>query len=337
MKPKVIVAPDFRQMAEIFDPVTLSRLDRMVDVVWGRDGPMPQEEFLSAIEEATAVVFGTWHYGHSAIDDAGDSLRYVYEVAGGLRHPDLDYATCFQRGITVGGCAPAFASVVAEMALALVLDAARLVSEGDRAFRLGEELWLHAGNEGAVTLFGKTFGFLGAGGISLSLQRLLEPFGGTLVAYDPWLDPDELAERSIEPVSLEQLFEVSDVVFVLAVPTPDNHGLVSRQLLERLRPTDILAVISRGHLVDFEAITDLVLDGRFRLAIDVFPREPLEHDHRIRQAPSAVFSAHRAGALPDALHEIGRMVVDDLEAVLAGREPTRMQYATPDLIARLSG
>jgi phosphoglycerate dehydrogenase-like enzyme len=335
VKPKVVVAPDFRGMAEIFDAATLARLEGMADVVWGRDGPMPQAEFEAALADATALVFGTWHYGPDAVAGAGDSLRFVYEVAGGLAHPGFDYETCFERGIEVGGCAPAFGPAVAEMALALTLDAARLVSQGDRAFRVGEERWLHAGNEGAVTLFGKTFGFLGAGGLSASLQKLLEPFGGRFIAYDPWLDPARLAERSIEAVGLQELFSRSDVVFVLAVPTPQNRQLVSRELMGLLGPLDILAVISRSHLVDFEALTDLVLDGRFRLAIDVFPREPLDRDHRIRRVPNAVFSAHRAGAIPEALHEIGVMVVADLEAGLAGREPTRMQYATPDLIARL--
>ena len=335
MKPRVIVAPEFRTMAEVFDPQTLARLEDLVEVVWGRDGPMPQGVFVAALADATAVVFGTWHYGRDAIRQAGDSLRYVFEVAGSHHHADLDYATCFERGTAVGSCAPAFGPAVAEMALALTLDAARLVSEGDRAFRAGEERWLHAGNEGAVTLYGKTFGFLGAGGLSVSLQALLEPFGGRFLAYDPWLEPERLAARSIESVGLDDLFDGSDVVFVLAIPTPENHQLVSRELMERLSPTDILAVISRGHLVDFGAMTDLVLDGRFRLAIDVYPEEPLDRDHRIRTAPNTVFSAHRAGAIPEALHEIGHMVVDDLEAVLEGNEPTRFQYATPEMITRL--
>jgi phosphoglycerate dehydrogenase-like enzyme len=335
MKPRVVVAPDFRAMAEVFDPPTLDRLQDLVEVVWGRDGPMPQEEFDGALADATAVIFGTWHYGRDAIRHAGDGLRYLLEVGGGHHHPDLDYQTCFERGITVGSCAPAFGPAVAEMALALTLDAARLVSEGDRAFRVGEERWLHAGNEGAVTLYGKTFGFLGAGGLSVSLQALLEPFGGRFLAYDPWLEPERLATRKIVSIGLEELFDRSDVVFVLAVPTPENYQLVSRELMERLGPADILAVISRSHLVDFEAMTDLVLDGRFRLAIDVYPQEPLDRNHRIRTTLNAVFSAHRAGAIPEALHEIGRMVVDDLEAVLTGNEPTRLQYATPEMITHL--
>ena len=114
MKPRVIVAPDFRKMTEVFDPPTLARLEDLVEVVWGRDGPMPQGEFVAALADATAVVFGTWHYGRDAIRQAGDGLRKVFEVAGSHHHPDLDYETCFGRGIAVGSCAPACGPAVAE-------------------------------------------------------------------------------------------------------------------------------------------------------------------------------------------------------------------------------
>ncbi len=337
MKPKVVVAPDFRRIDEIFDAPTLARLHDLADVIWGRDGPMPAAGFVDALQEATAVVFGTWHYGFDAIHRAGDSLRHIFEVAGGHGHRDLDYATCFDRGITVGSCAPAFGPAVAEMALALTLAAARLVSEGDADFKAGNERWLHDGTVGATTLFGKTFGFVGAGGLARSLQPLLEPFSGRFLAHDPWVEADALRARGLEPVDLPTLFTRSDVVYVLAVPSADNHQLVSRELMERLSPTDVLIVISRAHLVDFDAMTELVLAGCFRAGIDVFPSEPFDVDHPIRRARGAVLSAHRAGAIPEALLEIGRMVVDDLEAALDGRELTRMQYATPDLVRRLRG
>jgi phosphoglycerate dehydrogenase-like enzyme len=71
------------------------------------------------------------------------------------------------------------------MALALSLAAARLVTEGDADLRAGTEQWLHDGNEGAVTLFDKTVGFVGAGGLSVHLQRLLDPFGVRILAHDP--------------------------------------------------------------------------------------------------------------------------------------------------------
>ena len=337
MKPKAIVAPFFRTMEEIFDAPTLKRLHELVEVVWGRDEPMPPELFAEASQDASAIVFGWWEYGVDAIANAGSSLRYVFEVAGTHDHPDLDYATCFERGIVVGGCAPAFAPAVAEHALALSLAAGRLIVEGDNGFRSGDERWLHEGNEGAVTHYGKTFGFVGAGGLSRSLQPFLVPFGGRFLAYDPWLGDEALVERGIEPVGLEQLFADSDIVFVLAVPTPDNAGLVSRELMELLTPDNILVVVSRAHLVDFDAMTELALQGRFKAATDVFPTEPLAVDHPIRGAIGVVLSAHRAGPIPEACLDIGRMVVDDLELLLAGEEPRRMQYATPEMIQGLSG
>jgi phosphoglycerate dehydrogenase-like enzyme len=88
-------------------------------------------------------------------------------------------------------------------------------------------------------------------------------------------------------------------------------------------------------VVDFAALTDLLLAGRFRAGIDVFPEEPLAADHPIRSAPGTVLSAHRAGSVRDGLWEIGRMVTDDLEAIARDLPPQRLQQAQPELINRL--
>ena len=337
MKPQVVVVPHFRHMDEIFDAGTLARLHEAADVIWGRDEPMPPDDFAAALETATAVVFGTWHYGRAAVPAAGERLRFIFEVAGGHSHRDLNYQACFERGVAVGSCSPAFGPAVAEMALALALAAGRLVNAGDAAFRAGKEKWLHDGTVGAVTMWNKTIGFVGAGGLSRSLQKIVAGFDVDFLAYDPWQDPTTLRRRGLEPVELGELMVRCDFIFVLAVPTPDNYHLITRELMELLRPHQTLAVISRAHLVDFEAMTDMLLAGRFRAAIDVFPTEPFEADHRIRRVPNAVFSAHRAGAIPEALQEIGRMVVDDLEDLLAGGRGGRLQYATPEMIAALQG
>lgn len=333
-RPRLIVAPYFRRMAEIFSGADLARLHELGDVVWGGDEPMPPEEFAAAVPDAAAIVFGSWTFGPEALDHAGSRLRAILEVAGSHHHPDLDYTWCFENNVAIGSCAPAFGPVVAEMALALTLAATRDIAGGDRAFRAGRERYLHEGCQDATLLFGKTAGFVGCGGLARSLQPLLDPFGVSVLGYDPWLNDEELTDRGIEPVGLEHLVAQSDVIYVLAAPNPTNRKLIDRALMERIRPGSVLVVISRAHLVDFDALTDLVLQGRFRAAIDVFPEEPVPLEHPIRTAENAVLSAHRAGAVPEALHEIGRFVVDDLAAILNGRTPLAMQYATPKLITR---
>lgn len=86
--------------------------------------------------------------------------------------------------------------------------------------------------------------------------------------------------------------------------------------------------------MDFDALTELVMEGRFKAAIDVFPTEPLEANHSLRSAESAILSPHKAGPTFEGCHEIGQMVVDDLEAILHGLPPQRMQNAQPELIYR---
>lgn len=318
-------------MDEIFDAATRARLGDIADVVWGRDGPMPLPEFTTALAEADAVVFGTWHYGRTTIRSAGPRLKAVLEVAGGHHHPDLDYDYLFDRGIVVGGAAPAFGPVVAEHALALTLAVLRRVAESDRGFREGDERYLHAGTVGASSLYHKRVGFVGCGGLARALRPLLAPFGVAVLGYDPVLTAGDMERLGVQPASLHDIFEECSVVYVLAASTASNRGLVDRTLMERLSPTDALILVSRAHLVDFDALTDLVSRGRFGAGIDVFPAEPVAADHPIRSAEEAVLTAHIAGALPEALLEIGRMVVDDLEALFAGRAPKRMQYATPAL------
>lgn len=324
----MIVAPHFRTMSEIFRQETLAELHTFAEVVWGTDGPVPQSQFDAALTTAAAVVFGTWSYG--PIDRAGDRLRAVLEVAGAHTHAAIGYSQCLERGIEVGGVAPAFGKAVAELGLGLTLVATRGISRADRDFRTGTELWLHAGNVGYDTLFGKTIGFVGCGGLSVELQRLLTPFDPVLLGFDPHPPDAALAARGITPVDLEDMFDSCDVIYVLASRTEANRGMVSAELMERLGPTKTLVVLSRAWLVDFDALTELVLAGRFRAAIDVFPEEPLAADHPIRGADAAVLSAHRAGAVADALLAIGDLVVNDLRAILTGIGERRMQYVTLD-------
>ena len=246
----------------------------------------------------------------------------------------LDYEYCFGRGIQLLSCAPAFAPSVAEMALALALASSRGVAQTAEAFRSGTEKWGDGANAEAFLLFGETVGLIGFGGLARALKPLLAPFGCQVQAYDPWLTDAYLQTQGVAPVDLETLLETSRVIFVLATPSASNQALLSRARLELIRPDAVLVLISRAHLVDFEALTDMVLQGRFRAAIDVFPQEPLPQEHPIRGAKNALLSSHRAGGTAEAYRNIGRMAVNDLEAILNGLAPQEMQKAQPEYIRK---
>jgi phosphoglycerate dehydrogenase-like enzyme len=333
-KPLIILDPSYRRIPEIFRPGDLKRLRAIAEVAWGESEPMPQAEREQALPEAVAIVTGGWgRYGRDALDRA-PKLRAIMDVGGSFPGTELDYETCFARGIRVLGSAWAFGPMVAEMALGMALAACREITQGDAALRAGTERWLHAGNRTTFSLYDQPVGFIGCGGLARSLRPLLLPFRCPIRAYDPWLTDTFIRAEGYEPSGLEELLRRCRFVFVLAVPATENRALLDRRRLEILRRDSVLVLISRAHLVEFDALAEMVRAGRFRAAIDVFPQEPLPLDHPIRSAAGAVLSAHRAGSVPEGLREIGRAVVDDLEAILAGLPPRRMQSAVPELIRR---
>jgi phosphoglycerate dehydrogenase-like enzyme len=338
MKPKILLDPAFRRIENILTPEDLSRLHAAADVVWGNDEPMPAAELDNVCSEITAVICGSWRHG--AVNRF-PQLQAIMEVGGGFPSPkDLDYAACFARGIRVLSCAPAFGPAVAEMGLGLALACSRQIAWTDRAFRLDEPNWSHTSFETELgnpfTLYGKQVGFIGFGGLARSLKPLLEPFACPIQVFDPWLTDSYLRGQKVTPVDMDTLLTTSRVIFVLAVPSAANKALLDREKLSLIRPDAVFILISRSHVVDFDALTEMVLAGRFLAGIDVFPQEPLAKDHPIRKASHAVLSSHRAGANQEGIQSIGRLVADDIEAICSGRVPFAMQQAQPEFI-RLRG
>lgn len=334
MKEVVILDPHFRGLNQIFSPAMLGKMQSFAQIIWAKDEPMPEQELAKYRPETAAILSGYWRHGNPA---DYPKLKAFIELGGCLPWPrDFDYHTCFNRGIHVLSCAPAFAPAVAEMALGLALAAGRGIVTGDRDFRHGAEKWETAGNEAAFTLYGKPVGFIGFGSLARSLRGLLAPFRCRIMAFDPWQTPAHLRAQGAEPcATLEGLLASVQVIFVLAIPTSENKGMLSRELLGKIRPGAVLVLVSRAHHVDFDALTEFVLAGKFRAAVDVFPEEPLPKNHKIREAEGAILSAHKAGSIPEALHNIGALVVDDLEAVLAGSSPRHLQPARPEILKRL--
>jgi phosphoglycerate dehydrogenase-like enzyme len=320
-------------MREIFGDEDLARLKGMAHVVWAQDEPMPPAEMAKVQAETYAIIMGRWR--SIPIADL-PALRAILEVSG--RHPSatlLDYDACFRRGIRVLSCAPAFGPMVAEMALGMALAASRQIVAGHVGFQDGSERYLHQGNLDTFTLFDKTVGFIGFGGLARALRPLLAPFRCSINVYDPWVAPTYLRDQGVTPMSLEQVLSTSRVIFVLAIPSVENKALIDRQLLSLIPADSVFVLMSRAHVVDFDALTEMLYAGRFHAAIDVFPEEPVPADHPIRHAPNVVLSGHRAGSIKEELRNIGHLVANDLEALLAGLPPLEMQVAHPEIVRRL--
>ena len=220
------------------------------------------------------------------------------------------------------------------MALGLALDLARGITHADSLMREGTERYGLAGSRESFVLRGTTMGFIGCGNLGRALIPLLAPFRPRLLIHDPWLPDSLVRELGAEPATLETVLNTPRVIFALAGVTEENRGLLSRARMETIRSDAVFLLLSRAALVDFDALLDLVEAGRFRAATDVFPQEPAPPDARARRIAGLLLSPHRGGGLASVLAAIGEMVVDDLDLILRGLPPQRLQPARLETVGR---
>jgi phosphoglycerate dehydrogenase-like enzyme len=264
------------------------------------------------------------------------NLEAVIELYGAF--PDtIDYQACFDRDIAVLATGPGMKTSVAEMAVAMALSSARGLVQEHELFRRNEEHWLNDNSRTDFTLYGATIGFVGLGSIAREICRLLAPFAPRILAYDPYVDSGVAAELGVTLLPLEDVAAGSRCLFVTAVPTRTNRGLVTRETLARVPDNGLVVLVSRAYVIDFDALVDEVKSNRLRAAIDVWPVEPPAPDHVIRSLPNVTLSPHRAAAVTGGRQLMGHYIVEDIARMIAGEAPSDLQRATPDRVLDLAG
>jgi phosphoglycerate dehydrogenase-like enzyme len=327
----ILVDPLPRTLDMICDAPTRARLETLGELVVCDGARMPAAVVERHLPEAVAIV-GQTDLPAERLARA-PRLRAVVNVEGNFL-PNVDYAAARARGVHVLCASPAFAVPVAEAALGMAIDLARGIGAADRAMRAGREAWGLESNTGAFLLSGSDVGIVGFGDLGQALGLMLAPLGCRVRVHDPWLPELEIRRAGAEPCALDELLAASRVVFVFAAATSDNQGFLGEREL-RLIGDGVLLLMSRAGVVDFDALVRVVGEGRLRAAVDVFPEEPLAADHPARGLDGLLLSPHRAGGMPEAFLEIGRLAVGDLELVLRGLPPRLCKRAEAETVGRM--
>jgi phosphoglycerate dehydrogenase-like enzyme len=320
--PVILLDPHPRKIERIFDEATKRRLEKLGRVLWHDGSPASAEHIDRYLPQTIALI------GQSAMEktrlDRAPHLRAIFNVESNFL-PNIDYAECARRGIPVLSTAPVYAQPVAELALAMAISLARRMHEADAALRLGKEF--KGDNHDSFLLHGKPLGIVGFGNLGRALLPLLRPFSREILIHDPWIPAPDLRAQGVIPASLDECFARCRVVFIVAAITSENAGKIGAHQFGRMQPGSVVILGSRAALVNFPELLAAARRGQIRAGIDVWPEEPIPKDEPGRSTPNTLIQAHRLGSVPEIQTLIGRIVVDDLEAILDGREPTRCQRA----------
>jgi len=252
------------------------------------------------------------------IEAARGSIKIIANYGVGYNNVDVDYAT--QCGIVVTNTPDPVIEPTAELALALMLAAARRVGECDRKMRIPDGLkWGVMQNLGQ-SLYGKTLGIIGMGRIGQALARRAVGCGMKIVYYNRTkLAPELESQYQTQRIELNELLKVSDVISVHTPLTDETYHLIDSNRLKQMKPTAILINTSRGPVVDEAALIKALQTGVIASAgLDVFENEPVISPE-LFGLDNVVLAPHNGTGTVDARIDMSRFVSQNIIRYFEGR------------------
>jgi lactate dehydrogenase-like 2-hydroxyacid dehydrogenase len=248
------------------------------------------------------------------LDAAGPQLKVVSNHAVGVDNIVLADAT--ERGIPVGNTPGILTDATADFAFALLMAAARRVSEAERYVRAGKwQTWGPSVLLGA-DFVGATLGLVGFGRIGQAVARRAAGFGMRVLYYDPGKTP---GHGALPAASLEELLAEADFVSIHTPLTEKTRHLVDAGFLAKMKPTAILVNTARGGVLDQAALYDALVAKRiFAAALDVTDPEPLPMDSPLLALENCLIAPHIASASARTRDEMSRLAAENLLAGLRG-------------------
>lgn len=253
--------------------------------------------------------------------DRAPKLRIGGDLHGDRFAHGIDLEAAWERSIRVIDTTNGSSYPVSEWALGLILVSLRNAGAHfrniitDRPRKSRDDPGYMRGE-----LTGKRVGLIGCGHIGRRLLQLLQPFHVEVWAYDPYL-PRELPEvLGILSTSLENVLSQCDAIVCLAPITPRTKGMIGRRELELIPPGAVLVNVSRGKVIDSQALVERLERGDIIAGLDVFDPDPVPAGHPITAMPNVFLTPHIAGVTAKCGERFFTLMVDELERFFHGHD-----------------
>ncbi len=240
----------------------------------------------------------------------------------GARNLSLDTPACTARGIPVcctqgGGYND---SATAELALGLLIGAARGLAVGDANMRAGG---FQMGVPVGIGLAGKTLGLIGLGKLGAYMAGYGKALRMNVIAWSQNLKPERAAEVGVKAVSKDELMSTSDAISIHMVLSDRSRGLIGKADIARMKHGAIIVNTSRGPIIDEAAMLEALHANKIVAALDVYDREPLPAGHPLRSAPNTILSPHLGYCVKETWDGFYPQMIENALAFMDGK-PVRV-------------
>ncbi len=325
-----------------FSDKGLARLRKHMDVVyepWGESKKIILSDEMA--EKLTAlgadVVIIEADLCHEEVFETVE-LKMVGVCRGDPLNVDVEMAT--EKGVPVFYTPGRNADAVADLTVGFMLCLARkiipihnLLTQGEYNPEDPEEYMGLYKKMTGFELNATTVGIVGMGAIGRAVARRLQAFGTKIIAYDPYMKNRTLKELGAESVLLDELFKRSDIITIHAAVTDETEGMITKEILEKMKPSAFFLNLARSELVNQDALVQILTDKKIAgAAFDVFPSEPPQKDEPLLHMDNVIVTPHIGGATEEVIQHQSDMIVNDMEAYLEGKSPRYL--LNPDILER---
>jgi lactate dehydrogenase-like 2-hydroxyacid dehydrogenase len=305
LMPRAVVA---RARAE-FDAVVVEGKDDMSAV---------QAIEAASAHQAEAIMFtNTLPLTADAIARLPSSVRVGATSSVGYDH--IDVAAAKARGLVVTNTPGVLTECTADHAFMMLLAAARRAYEYDKIMRAGWRYRIGQGDLLGVRVTGKTLGILGLGRIGRAVAQRARGFEMTVLYHSRNRLPPELERGAQYFASFHEMLPHCDFLSLHAPAGPATDKIINTEALAKLKRGAVLVNVSRGGLVDEEALIDALTSGQlFAAGLDVFRSEP-DFDMRFAALDNVILSPHIGSGSVETRNAMGFRALDNIASVLAGK------------------
>jgi D-3-phosphoglycerate dehydrogenase / 2-oxoglutarate reductase len=279
--------------------------------------PMTEKRLIEYLQGISGAIVGVVPLTELVMESAPE-LKVVSMHGVGVDHIDLNAAA--RLGIVISNCPGTNDQAVADLAIGLMIAAARKIPVANQDLRDGK--WnRYSGNE----LWKKTLGLVGFGRIGRAVAKRALGFDMSILVYDPYIKPEIIDLPGVSLVIFEEVITQSDFISLHASLTEETRGLIGSQQFATMKPNAYLINTARGGLVDENALTHALTNRQIAGAgLDVFLEEPPSRSELL-QLENVVLTPHIGAHTEEAIERMGVLAAQNVVGFLKnGRALNRL-------------
>lgn len=308
-----IVCPDgTAEIRELMTPELEAKLEALGTFVWFNDRAETSEGYLQRVQDADGIILN-WDLPAEVLKSC--PKLQIISFLGGAPRKFVDLSAANSMGIAVTNTPHCEDQEVAAHVMALILGCAKRIAQFNSQMHRG----IYEKGDFTAEFEGKILGVVGLGDIGAEVARLAQAFGMRVLCWTRHPTPERARKHGVEFLTLEELFQQSDIVTLHVIHTLETEKMITRKLLESMKRSAIFVNTARAELVDNSALAQLLRDGRLATAgLDVFDEEPISKNDPFLGIENAVLTPHVGANTARAQGNILEIAVDNVTAFFSG-------------------